>query len=150
MNIGVQWRIMLNVPFRLTPMTASKFSSFIIAMRPSLVMPAQLIRMSMLPNSFTISATVSLTAAKSATFMRIAFAFTPRASISLTTSAAFSSGSMWMMTTSVPSAASLSAVTLPMPDPPPVTTAVLPIVLYSFHCLLQSFHIAHTIHLDVL
>ena len=55
----VQWRIMLKAPFRLVFSTASKSSSFIIARRPSRVMPALFTRIWTVPNSLRIWAVTS-------------------------------------------------------------------------------------------
>lgn len=63
----MQWRMKLKAPFRSTSRTRSKLSSFIMASRPSWVMPALLTRMSTVPKSFFTWATTALAAAKSAT-----------------------------------------------------------------------------------
>lgn len=84
-KMGVHWRIMLKVPFRLVFTTASNWSSFIMATRPSRVIPAQLTRMSTEGNAFFTAATVVFTAWKSATSHWYAWAVTPRAAASAQT-----------------------------------------------------------------
>ena len=69
-NSPVQWRIILNAPFRLVLSTASKASSFIMAMRPSRVIPALFTRMWAVPKSALMAATVSFVSSKEATSQR--------------------------------------------------------------------------------
>ena len=61
------WRIILNAPLRFVSITELKSSSFIIARRPSRVIPALLTRMCAVEKSAFIFATVSFTAEKSET-----------------------------------------------------------------------------------
>src|SRR5574337_468000 len=113
-----------NEPFKLMPSTKSQSSSFIRRISPSRVMPALFTRMSIRPNFPTTSSIMAETSAEAATFALIASDFLPFASMS---AAVFWAASRFtsQMAVSAPSAASASAISLPMPCAAPVTSAIL-------------------------
>jgi hypothetical protein len=86
------------------------------------VVPALLTRMSRPPNADSVSATAAAKSAFLVTSQRMAMALLP-----IARAAAFAASTLMSASdTRAPSRANVSAMHLPMPDPAPVTKAVLP------------------------
>ena len=117
-----------NVPFKLTVNTASQSCSDIRIIRVSLVIPALLTRISILPNSLTAPFTAASTASELPTSTSKHFTLRPKASIIPTVSANHSAFRS-QRATSHPSPANFFAIACPIPRAAPVTNATLPVIV---------------------
>src|SRR5712692_2596056 len=111
---------------KLTAMILSHVSSALSRKGSSLSHPALFTTMSSWPNCARASSTARLTSARRVRSQPSASPLTPSASISCLTASALSAR-MSSTATSSPSCARPSAMARPMPRPPPVTSAVLPL-----------------------
>src|SRR4030043_2330130 len=124
---GTTARQQKNWPFRLISTSLFQSSSVVFSIVPPLaeaMPPALFTRISTLPNSLTVRATISFTSALFETSAPIARDLRPRA---LTSPATFCAPSICraLTTTSQPSRANLRAIPLPIPLAPPVMIATL-------------------------
>src|ERR1700759_3098362 len=112
------------VPFRCTAMTWSNWSSVILRIVASRVMPALLIMMSSAPNWSSAAPISASTSSPDVTSQRTATAILspPSFSAAACVASRFTSPS----TTRAPSSTKRSAMARPRPWAPPVTTAILP------------------------
>src|SRR5579864_2989902 len=112
-----------NTPLTLTAKARSNSSSPISSIGLLMwVVPALLTRMSRPPNADSVSATAAAKSAFLVTSQAIAMALLPMARAAAFAASTLMSASV----TRAPSRAKVSAMHLPMPDPAPVTRAVLP------------------------
>ena len=115
-----------NVPFTLTSYIAASVSSGVSSRYFCAPTPAVLIRMPAGPNALRASANIASTCSGRRMSAWQATALPPAATILSRTPCAPASSTS-ATTTAAPSAASRAAVAAPMPFPPPVTTATLPV-----------------------
>ena len=111
----------MKTPFKLTLITASQASSLILTNGASLVIPALLTRISILPNSSFIFLTNSLIASLSVTF---------KISCLTLVCSKVASPISHDITNSAPSEANFSTIVLPIPLALPVTKAIFPSILF--------------------
>src|SRR6266542_1373233 len=111
---------------KLTAMILSQVTSALSRKGSSLSQPALFTTMSSWPSCARASSTARLTSGRRVRSQLSASPFTPSASISRLTASALSAR-MSSTATSAPSWASANAMARPMPRPPPVTSAVLPL-----------------------
>src|SRR5580704_3529793 len=115
-----------SVPVTFVSMIPSHVSSDTVSVGSRLILPAQLIRISTLPNSFTVPSSSACSVARSATSDVRRNALRPVASIAFAASSTCS-GRRELATTSAPASASPIAIANPIPEVPPTTTADLPL-----------------------
>src|ERR1700733_13355284 len=114
-----------NVPLALTAKLRSQSSSVASITDPALFTPALLYNTSTRPYSLRICSKALVTCSRSATLATTGSAVPPEAAISPAVSLA-ASALRSTTATAAPSRANRTAAARPMPDPAPVTTAVLP------------------------
>src|SRR6266404_4830805 len=110
----------------LTRQTRSKSASDVVSMVPTWAMPALLTRMDSGPAPDSAASKAAFTSAASETSQRIATALPPAARMASAVARACSS---WISRTATraPCLANSWQMAWPMPEPPPVTMAVLPL-----------------------
>ncbi len=114
----------LNTPVKLTSITSCHCSLVIFFKEESLVIPALLTKMSILPYASIASLVAFSTSENIAVFTLLNSALPPLAIISFLVDSPFSSFISQMITTA-PSSANFRAPALPIPSAPPVIMAIL-------------------------
>src|SRR5271170_5102562 len=114
-----------SVPVTFVSMMPSHVSSETVSVGSLLILPAQLTRISTLPNAFTVPSSSTCRLSRSATSELSRSDRRPVASIAFAASSTCS-GPRKLATTSAPASARPIAIAKPIPDVPPTTTADLP------------------------
>src|SRR5947209_4047474 len=115
-----------SVPVTFVSIMSSQVSSEIVSVGSRLILPAELIRISTLPNSVTVPSRSACKLARSATSEVSRRARRPVVSIAFAASSTCSSRRE-LATTSAPASANPTAIASPIPEVPPTTTADLPL-----------------------
>ena len=117
---------MLNTDFKLISITLSKSSSDILINKLSFVIPALLIKTSIVPNSAITSSTNFCASLKSAAFDLYPLALIPKAFNSFSNAKADSTDELYVKATFAPCSAKTFAIPLPIPRLAPVIMATFP------------------------